>query len=390
MIPYGRQEITKDDIQAVEVVLRSDFLTQGPAVPRFEEVVATYVAAKHAVAVNSATAALHVACLALELGPGDWLWTTPITFIASANCGLYCGAKVDFVDIDPHTYNICPHAMERKLIAAENRGCLPKIVVPVHLSGQPCDMKAIHVLSKRFGFKIIEDASHAIGGKYCGESIGNCRYSDITIFSFHPVKIITTGEGGMALTNDAKLAQRMALLRSHGITRDPALLTHEPDGPWYYQQIDLGYNYRMTDIQAALGVSQMSRLDDYVNHRQELAKRYDMALANLPITLPWQHPDSYSAFHLYVIRVQPTNTTISHRQVFEDLRAAGIGVNLHYIPVHMQPYYQRIGFRIGDFPVAEKYYEEAISIPLYPGLTNAEQDIVTESLRKCFSKRSKP
>jgi len=380
MIPYGRQEITQADIDAVVEVLRSDFLTQGPMVPRFEKAVADYCGAQHALAVNSATSALHIACLALDLGPGDRLWTSPITFVASANCGLYCGAEVDFVDIDSRTYNLCPKALERKLVKAEQQGRLPKIVVPVHLCGQPCDMQAIHALSQRFGFRIIEDASHAIGGKYRGEPIGNGRFSDITIFSFHPVKIITTAEGGMALTNDAKLAERMALLRSHGITREPAQMTHAPDGPWYYQQIDLGFNYRMTELQAALGVSQMERLDDYVSRRHALAKRYDEMLADLPVTLPWQHPDSYSGLHLYVIRLRLDQIDQTHREVFEALRKRGIGVNLHYIPVPTQPYYQSMGFKAGDFPEAERYYAEAISLPMYPTMTTEQQTKVFMAL----------
>ena len=376
MIPYGRQDITQTDIDAVVAVLSSDYLTQGPMVPRFEQTVAQYCRAKHAVAVNSATSALHIACLSLGLGTGDWLWTSPITFVASANCGLYCGAKVDFVDIDPRTYNLCPQALERKLIVAEREGRLPKIVVPVHLCGQPCDMQAIHALSQHYGFKIIEDASHAIGGKYQGEPIGNCRYSDITVFSFHPVKIITTGEGGMALTNDTLLAERMALLRSHGITRDPAQMTHAPDGPWYYQQIDLGFNYRMTDIQAALGFSQMERLDEYVARRHGLEQRYDELLADLPVTTPWQHPDSYSGLHLYVIRLHLDKINMTHRQVFEALREQGIGVNLHYIPVYMQPYYQAMGFQQGYCPEAEQYYAEALSLPMYPLLLKEQLDSV--------------
>lgn len=379
MIPYGRQEITEADVDAVVRVLRSDYLTQGPAVPRFEQGIAAYCGAAHAIAVNSATSALHIACLALDLGPGDWLWTTPITFVASANCGLYCGAKVDFVDIDPRTYNLCPRALERKLIEAEKHGRLPKVVVPVHLCGQSCDMAAIHALAVRYGFRIIEDASHAIGGKYRGEPIGNCRYSDITVFSFHPVKIITTAEGGMAMTNDAALAARMNLLRSHGITRDPALMTHPADGPWYYQQIDLGFNYRMTELQAALGLSQLERLDDYVARRHAIARRYDELLAALPVATPWQHADSYSGLHLYVIRVCAGNGK-SHLAVFEALRAAGIGVNLHYIPVHTQPYYRQFGFGRGDFPEAERYYAEAISLPMFPLLTEAQQTAVVEAV----------
>jgi UDP-4-amino-4,6-dideoxy-N-acetyl-beta-L-altrosamine transaminase len=384
MIPYGRQDITQADIDAVVKILKSDFLTQGPMVPRFEQGVARNVGAAHALAVNSATSALHIACLALGLGPGDRLWTSPVTFVASANCGLYCGAEVDFVDIDPRTYNVCPKALEAKLQQAERDGTLPKVVVPVHLCGQPCDMQAIHTLAKRYGFRVIEDASHAIGGKYQGEFIGNCRYSDITVFSFHPVKIITTAEGGMALTNDASLAERMALLRSHGITREPSKMTHESDGPWYYQQIDLGFNYRMTELQAALGVTQLERLDRYVARRHELARRYDQLLAGLPVTTPWQHPDSYSGLHLYVIRLQLETLRSSHRQVFESLREQGIGVNLHYIPVHTQPYYQRMGFQAGDFPEAERYYREAISLPMYQTMTEQQQDEVIAALHKAI------
>jgi UDP-4-amino-4,6-dideoxy-N-acetyl-beta-L-altrosamine transaminase len=339
------------------------------------------VGAKHALAVNSATSALHIACMALGLGPGDWLWTSPVTFVASANCALYCGAQVDFVDIDPRTYNLCPQALERKLQLAQQQGKLPKVVVPVHLCGQPCDMAAIHALSLQYGFKIIEDASHAIGGRYQGEFIGNGRFSDITVFSFHPVKIITTAEGGMAMTNSDELAHKMALLRSHGITRDPAHMTHEPDGPWYYQQIDLGYNYRMTELQAALGLSQMTRLDDYVARRHALARRYDTLLADLPITLPWQHPDSYSGLHLYVVRLQLDKLTQTRRQVFEALRAQGIGVNLHYIPVHTQPHYQRMGFKSADFPESQNYYAQAISLPMYQTLTEEQQDRVVAVLK---------
>ena len=381
MIPYGRQDITRADIDAVVTVLMSDFLTQGPVVPLFEQTVASHVGAKHAIAVNSATSALHIACLAMGLGPGDWLWTTPITFVASANCGLYCGAKVDFADIDPHTYNLCPRALQTKLIKAKEAGRLPKIVVAVHLCGQPCDMATIKSLSQEYGFRIIEDASHAIGGKYKGEFVGNGHYSDITIFSFHPVKIITTAEGGMALTNSDELAHKMALIRSHGITRDETQMTHEPDGPWYYQQIDLGYNYRMTELQAALGVSQMQRLDAYVARRHELARRYDELLHGLPVTTPWQHPDSYSGLHLYVIRLQLDNIRKTHRQIFEALQERGIGVNLHYIPVHMQPHYERMGFKAGDFPQAERYYAEAITLPLYPMLTEDEQLTVINGLK---------
>lgn len=380
MIPYGKQDISQADIDAVLEVLQSDFLTQGPKVPEFEAKVANHVGAKHALAVNSATSALHIACLALGLGEGDWLWTTPITFVASANCGLYCGAKVDFVDIDPRTYNLCPNKLSEKLEQARQENRLPKVLVAVHLCGQPCDMEAIHKLSQQYGFCIIEDASHAIGGMYRGEFIGNGRYSDITVFSFHPVKIVTTAEGGMALTNSDELAGRMNLLRSHGVTRDQSLMTHEPDGPWYYQQVDLGFNYRMTELQGAMGVSQMDRLDAFVARRHELAKRYDELLADLPVTTPWQHPDSYSGLHLYVIRLQLDNLSKNHRQVFESLREQGIGVNLHYIPVHTQPYYQAMGFAAEDFPEAMAYYHEAISLPMFQGLTDEQQDEVVASL----------
>ncbi|SEE39941.1 UDP-4-amino-4,6-dideoxy-N-acetyl-beta-L-altrosamine transaminase [Pseudomonas kilonensis] len=384
MIPYGRQDITQADIDAVIGVLQSDFLTQGPMVPRFEQQVAQHVGASHALAVNSATSALHIACLALGLGPGDRLWTSPITFVASANCGLYCGAQVDFVDIDPRTYNLCPLALERKLEQAKREDALPKVVVAVHLCGQPCDMQAIHALAQRYGFKVIEDASHAIGGKYQGEFIGSGKYSDITVFSFHPVKIITTAEGGMVLTNDAELANKMALLRSHGITRDAQQMTHESDGPWYYQQIDLGFNYRMTELQAALGVSQMERLDQYIARRHQLAARYNDLLAALPVTIPWQHADSYSGLHLYVIRLQLDKISKTHRQVFESLREQGIGVNLHYIPVHTQPYYAQMGFKPEDFPAAQDYYREAISIPMFQTMSNEQQDQVVTAMAKAL------
>ncbi len=385
MIPYGRQDISEADIQAVVDVLRSDFLTQGPAVPAFEKTVAGYCDAQHAVAANSATNALHIACLALGVGPGDWVWTSPITFVASANCALYCGAQVDFVDTDPRTYNLSVDRLAEKLAQAEKSGCLPKAIIAVHLCGQPCDMAAIHALGQRYDFKIIEDASHAIGGRYKGEPIGNCRYSDITVFSFHPVKIITTGEGGMALTNDENLAKRMQRLRSHGITRDTAEMTHAPDGPWYYQQIDLGFNYRMTDLQAALGLSQMQRLDEFVVKRHAIARRYDRLLADLPVITPWQHPDSHSGLHLYVIRLKLHEIGKTHREVFETMRAAGIGVNLHYIPVYRQPYYEQMGFKAGLCPEAEQYYLEAISLPIYPALTEAQQGQVTTALQGATS-----
>lgn len=382
-IPYGRQSIDDDDIRAVVEVLGSDLLTQGPQVPRFEQAVAAVAGAVHGVAVNSATSALHLACLALGLGPGDWLWTSPITFVASANCGLYCGARIDFVDIDPRTYNLCPEALARKLEWAEREGCVPKVVVPVHMAGQPCDMRAIHRLSQRYGFHVLEDASHAIGGRYLDEAIGACSYSDITVFSFHPVKIVTTAEGGIAMTNDPVLAERMRLLRSHGITRDAERMVGASDGPWYYQQLELGFNYRMNELQAALGIAQLRRLEDFIMRRRELAQRYDTCLQGLPLTLPWQHGEGRSSWHLYVIRLRlELIGEKSHRQVYEALRGRGIGVNVHYIPVHTQPFYRRFGFSIGDFPLAEAYYQEALSLPLFPGLTASEQDYVCAALQE--------
>jgi UDP-4-amino-4,6-dideoxy-N-acetyl-beta-L-altrosamine transaminase len=380
MIPYGRQDISEEDIAAVVAVLKSDFLTQGPAVPAFEAAVAARVGAAHAVAVNSATSALHVACMALGLGPGDWLWTVPTTFVASANCALYCGASVDFVDIDPERWTMCPKALEAKLASAAAAGCLPKVIVPVHLCGQSADMAAIGQLARAYGVRVIEDASHSIGAAHEGRPVGDCRHSDICVFSFHPVKIITTAEGGLATTQDAQLARAMELARSHGITRDPAEMTQEPDGPWYYQQVTLGYNYRMTELQAALGLSQMARLDAFVARRRELAANYDRMLGNLPLTRPARPEDVASAWHLYVIRV-PSGR---HRTVFDSLRNDGIGVNLHYIPVHTQPYYRSRGFSPGMFPNAEAYYAEAISIPLYPGLCDADQERVIAAIRRAF------
>ena len=382
MIPYSRQDISEEDIQAVVDVLRSDYLTQGPAVSAFEKSVADYCGAQHAIAVNSATSALHVACLALGVGPGDFVWTTPITFVASANCALYCGAKIDFVDIDPRTYNISLERLTEKLEQAKQAGNLPKVVIPVHMCGQPCDMVGIYMLSQKYGFKIIEDASHAIGGKYRGEPIGKGRYSEITVFSFHPVKILTTGEGGMLLTNNSKLAKHMRQLRTHGITGEVADMSpRAPEEIWNYQQIDLGFNYRMTDIQAALGLSQMQRLDEFVAKRHAIARRYDELLVDLPVTIPWQHLDSYSAYHLYAIRLKKKNISKTQREVCAALRAAGIGVNLHYIPVYRHPYYVDLGFEAGYCPRAEQYYSEAISLPLYPGLTELQQDKVVSVLK---------
>ncbi|MDF0497942.1 UDP-4-amino-4,6-dideoxy-N-acetyl-beta-L-altrosamine transaminase [Bradyrhizobium yuanmingense] len=392
MIPYGRQDISAEDIDAVTQVLQSDWLTQGQAGPRFEQAMAGYCGARSAIAVSNATAALHIACLALDLGPGDILWTVPNTFVASANCALYCGASVDFVDIDPRTYNMSVTALSEKLAQASTEGKLPKVVIPVHFAGQSCEMTQIRALADRYGFRIIEDASHAVGGEYLGRKIGAAQHSDIAVFSFHPVKIITTGEGGMALTNDPRLGERLAYLRTHGIVRPMQTDPPEADrsnedrhGPWTYEQIELGLNYRMTDIQAALGASQLGRLDTFVARRRELAARYDTMLARLPVTCPWQHPDTNSAWHLYVIRLHRNEIKLTRREVFEALRAAGIGVNVHYIPVHTQPYYQRLGFRAGMFPEAESYYQDAITLPLFSKMTDAEQDTVVSALTKILS-----
>ncbi len=377
MIPYGRQDINEDDIEAVIKVLHSDFLTQGPAVPHFEHEIAQICQVQCATAVTNATSALHLCCLALDLGPGDWLWTSPITFVASANCALYCGARVDFVDIDPKTYTLCPQALEEKLIQADKEGRLPKIVVPVHFAGQSCDMVAIHALSQRYGFKIIEDAAHAIGATYQQQPVGNCRYSDACIFSFHPVKIITSGEGGMIVTNSESLHDRVNLLRSHGITRQEQLMTEPSHGPWYYQQIALGYNCRMTDIQAALGTSQLSRLEQFLDSRRYYVARYNQALHQLPLITPYLKPGNESAWHLYVVRV-PT----VRQEVFNNLRQKKIGVNVHYIPVHLQPYYRQLGFYPGQFPEAEQYYEEAVTLPLFAAMTEKEQDEVIAACKQ--------
>ncbi len=384
MIPYGRQDISDADIAAVVDVLRSDFLTQGPAVEAFETAVAGYCGASRAVAVNSATAALHLACLALDVGPGDLVWTSPISFVASANCALYCGAEIDFVDIDPRTYGMSVDALSEKLEEAARQDRLPKVVIPVHLGGQSCRMDEIGRLARDYGFSVVEDASHAIGGSYKAEPVGNCRFSDIAVFSFHPVKIVTTGEGGIALTNRPELADRMALLRSHGVTRDPALMHGPSEGGWYYQQVDLGFNYRLTDIQAALGRSQLERIDEFVGRRRQLAERYDGLLADLPLTVPWQHPDASSAWHLYVIRLERIG--IGHGAVFDRLRSSDIGVNLHYIPIHTQPYYRKLGFGRGDFPEAERYYGEAITLPLFPRLSEAQQDKIVECLAQSLTR----
>ena len=385
MIPYGHQDISEEDIEAVVEVLRSDYLTQGPAVPVFEQVICDYTEAKYGVAVNSGTSALHIACLALGLGKGDWLWTTPITFVASANCGLYCGAKVDFVDIDPITWNLSAEKLEEKLKEAEREGKLPKVVVAVHLCGLSCDMEKISNLSKQYGFSIIEDASHALGGQYQEKNIGNGQYSDISTFSFHPIKNITTGEGGMAVTNNPELAEKMRRLRSHGITSDPALMTHSKDGLWYYQQIELGFNYRMSDVHAALGISQLKRLDEFIANRRSIAKRYDQALSGLSLQLPSKSKtnseDSSSAYHLYIIRLQNSQGKSDRKTVLEALRDKDIQAHVHYIPLHTQPYYQQFGFKEGDFPEAENYYSEAMTLPIYSAMSSIEQDTVVRELK---------
>lgn len=381
MIPYGRQWIDEADIQAVVETLRSDWLTQGPAVGQLEAAIADLCRVPHAVAVNSATSALHIACLAVGAGPGDVVWTVPNTFVASANCARLCGADVDFVDIDPGTYNISVPALERKLGDAKTAGRLPKAVIPVHFSGRAPDQEAIWALAKDYGFRVIEDASHSVGAAHKGEPVGSCRWSDIAIFSFHPVKIVTTAEGGLATTRDADLAARMARLRTHGITRDEGLLSRQDEGGWYYEQIELGLNYRLTDMQAALGLSQMRRLGQFLRRRRELVARYDRLLADLPVTRPLLDVLEESAWHLYVIRIDPQRAGKTRRQVYDSMRAAGIGVQVHYIPVHLQPYYRALGFKPGHCPEAERYSEEALSLPLYPAMSDAEQEQVVEALR---------
>jgi len=376
VIPYGKQDINQSDIDSVVGVLQSDFLTQGPQVPLFEEAVSNYCGSQYGVAVNSATSALHIACLALSLGKGDYFWTSPNSFVASANCGLYCGAKVDFVDIDKKTYNMSAIELEKKLIQAKKDNKLPRVVIPVHFAGQSCDMKKISSLGREYGFSIIEDAAHAIGGKYLDKPIGNCQYSDITVFSFHPVKIITTAEGGLATTNSRELAEKMQLLRSHGVTRNPSLMNKESEGDWYYQQIDLGFNYRMTELQAALGISQMQRLDDFVARRNILRERYDKLLDGMTLVKPSQFEDGLSAMHLYPIKVN------NRAKIFNKLREGGIGANVHYIPIHMQPYYKSLGFKSADLPVSEEYYNSAISIPLFSTMTKNQQDKVIKCLEK--------
>lgn len=382
MIYYGKQDINEADIQAVEAVLRSDFLTQGPAIERFEQRVAQYCGVKYAVAVCNATSALHIACLAAGLGKGDLLWTSPITFVASANCARYCGADVDFVDIDENTYNMSVSALEQKLQEAKRQGRLPKIVVPVHMAGQSCDMRAIKKLSEEYGFTLLEDASHCIGADYADTKVGSCAYSDMAVLSFHPVKIITTGEGGMVLTNDAALYEQLCLYRSHGITRDPKHMTKESDGDWYYQQVALGFNYRMTDIQAALGASQMDRLDEFVARRRFLAARYNELLRDLPLRTPFVLKEAQPSWHLYIVRIDFDRVHKTKQQIFAEMRDKGIALNLHYIPVHTQPYYEALGFHAEDCPAAVEYYREALTLPLYPSMTDAEQEMAARALRE--------
>ena len=377
MIYYGHQHITNEDIEAVREVLTSDFLTQGPAIERFERSVAGYCGAAYAVAVTNATAALHIACQAAGLGKGDVLWTSPVTFVASANCARYCGADVDFVDIDDKTYNMSVAALEKKLKTAKK---LPKVVVPVHLAGQSCAMQRIWELSREYGFTVIEDASHAIGGSYQNDQVGSCTYSDMTVFSFHPVKIITTGEGGMVLTNRQELCDALQLYRSHGITRDPSRMTRGADEPWYYEQIALGCNYRMTDLQAALGASQMTKLDAFVARRRQLVRRYHEKLNGLPIRTPYCLPEANPAWHLYIVRLD-LDRVKSKQEIFAGMKEHGVMLNLHYIPVHLQPYYRDLGFGDGDFPVSEQYYREALTLPLYYDLTDAQQDEIIAALR---------
>lgn len=385
MIPYGRQSIGEDDIRAVVDVLRSDFLTQGPMVPRFEQGIAAYCGVAHVVAVNSATSALHLACLALDVGPGDTVWTSPNTFVASANCARYCGAGVDFVDIDPTTYNMNVEALALKLERAAALRALPKVVIPVHFAGAPCDMARIGELSQRYGFRVIEDASHAIGARYADSIIGDCRFSDIVVFSFHPVKIITTAEGGAASTKSEELARRMRVLRTHGITREPGELRRKGEGAWYYEQNCLGFNFRMTDLHAALGLSQLRHVDEWVERRHAIAARYEEMLHGLPLILPITPKDRRSALHLYVVQVDSSRAALDRRTVFDRLRAAGVGVNVHYIPVHTQPDFEALGFRSGQFPQSELYYSRCLSLPMYPGLTDEDLNSVGRAVKAALS-----
>jgi len=381
VIPYGKQDITEADINSVLKVLQSDFLTQGPQVPLFEKAISKYCCVDFSVAVNSATSALHIACMAIGISEGDIVWTSPNSFVASANCAIYCGAKINFVDIDPQTFNLSVYELEKKLIQAKKENKLPKLVIPVHFAGQSCDMKKIYSLGQEYGFKIIEDASHAIGARYLKSQVGSCKYSDITVFSFHPVKIITTAEGGIATTKSKKLANKMKLLRSHGITRDKGLMTGGSDGDWYYQQVDLGFNYRMNELQAALGSSQLNRVEEFISNRKKIKERYDSLLTDLPIVKPYQNQNCYSSFHLYPIQIDLNFVAKSRKNIFDTLRSRGIGVNVHYIPIHIQPYYSRLGFKTGDFPNAEAFYKKAISIPIFQSMTLVQQDEVISSIK---------
>jgi UDP-4-amino-4,6-dideoxy-N-acetyl-beta-L-altrosamine transaminase len=387
MIPYGKQWISQQDVDAVVSVLSSDFLTQGPTIPRFEKAFSKKVSAEYAVSTNSATSALHLACLALGVGKGDIVWTSPVSFVASSNCALYCNASIDFVDIDPATYNMSAEALEKKLLEAKGKGTLPKVVIPVHLAGQSCDMKAIHALSMVYGFMIIEDASHATGASYDGDAVGSCKYSDIAVFSFHPVKIITSGEGGMAVTNSIEFMTKMTSLRSHGITRDQNLMTTEPDGSWFYQQLDLGFNYRMTDIHAALGLSQLDRLDDFINRRHLIAKTYFEELKIDGVVLPYQHKNCISSFHLFILNFIDSSGPRSQNEVFNRLKDSGVNVNLHYIPIYRHPYYSAMGFERSHFPKAEIYYQRAVSIPMYPNLSEDEQSFVIDVIKSDQSRK---
>ena len=384
MIPYSKQNISENDVKEVVRILNSDFLTQGPQTPLFEKAVSKYCNVNYATVVNSATSALHIACKALGLKKGDVLWTSPNSYVSSANCALFCNAEVDFVDINPLTYNLCPDSLEKKLSKAKKSNRIPKIVIPVHFAGQSCDMKKIRELADHYNFKIIEDASHAIGGKYLNKKIGACDFSDITVFSFHAIKIITTGEGGLATTNNLDLFTKMQLFRNHGVTRNIDLMTKRQEGKWYYEQIDLGYNYRITEFQAALGMSQLRKINESIKKRHILKKRYDNLLKNLPIIVPFQSKDNYSSLHLYPIQIKRNLSNVSRLKLFNQLIEAGIGVNVHYIPIHTQPHYKKMGFKDGDFPISEAYYKNAISLPIFPNMSLQDQDKVVDVLIKAF------
>lgn len=378
MIPYGKHLVDEDDIDAVVEVLRNQFLTQGQVVPQFEKALCDYTGAKHCVAVNSATSGLHVACLAAGVGQGDLVWTVPNSFVASANCALYCGAQVDFVDINPSTRNIDLDALDNKLQAAAEQNRLPKVLIVVHFSGLSCDMQRIQALTQAYSVILIEDAAHGLGGSHRGAKIGSCVHSDMAVLSFHPVKSITSAEGGAVLTNQSQLLQKMQLFAKHGVTKDAALYLGESHGPWYYQQLELGYNYRLSDMQAALGLSQLTKLDSFIQRRAEIAKVYDQALAHLPLKLPLVEPESQSAWHLYMVELTQHN----RQSIYQQLHAKGVAVNVHYIPIHLQPYYQRLGFKEGDFPQSEHFYQNALTLPLFPSLSEKEQATVIQALEE--------